>query len=248
MPHRRPGRICIRAERVIGTDRLDDLFSQQFGSKPYFNHIRLKFGHLRQFDGQGRLIGRATSAAPTEVGMAFSKTGLVVVSLLALLAAGCQSTRFSSMDTQPAPLQAAPAGTVTAARCRRRPRRQTTDPIAVPDRARRGDGCRLRPPGAEPPANAPDLTTASVAGVWNASRLRPELQGRDAADQVRRGLPRRAAALPGAGRRREVVERRRQAAVALRRERLGAGAALFVGPGKIRRPDLDAALPISLTR
>ena len=76
--------------------------------------------------------------------MQFSKTGLLAISLAALAASGCTSSRFSSVDTQPAPLEAAPSGTVT--------------------------GNQLPPPAAAgPPAGAPDVTTGSVAGVWNAS-------------------------------------------------------------------------------
>ncbi|CDX52492.1 hypothetical protein MPL3365_150187 [Mesorhizobium plurifarium] len=71
--------------------------------------------------------------------------------------------------------------------------------------------------------------------------LRAKLQGGDAADQVRRRLPRRSAALPGADRRHQVVERRRQAADALRRKWRDARQALFVGRRKVRRPDFQWA-------
>ena len=45
--------------------------------------------------------------------MASSKTGLLAAAFALLAAAGCQSERMSSLG-QPAPLPAAPAGTVTA--------------------------------------------------------------------------------------------------------------------------------------
>ena len=100
--------------------------------------------------------------------MAFSKTGLLAASLVTLMTvAGCTSSRLSSMDT-PAPLPAAPAGTVTsgqlpppvqpgAASASQFPAAPQTQVAALP-----ADG------GAAA-ANAPDLTAASVAGVWSAS-------------------------------------------------------------------------------
>ena len=101
--------------------------------------------------------------------MAFSKTGLVAVSLMALLAAGCSSTRFSSMNTQPEPLEAAPAGTVTASALPPPAAPGTDRSVAVPGRARRATDVAALPAGPEPAASAPDLTAGSVAGVWNAS-------------------------------------------------------------------------------
>lgn len=104
--------------------------------------------------------------------MAFSKTGLVAVSLAALLAAGCSSTRFSSMNEQPAPLQAAPSGRVTSSTALpppATPGAQTTDPAAFPAAPGAGTDVAAATPGHDPSAGAPDLTTASVAGVWNAS-------------------------------------------------------------------------------
>lgn len=102
--------------------------------------------------------------------MAFSKTGLVAVSLAALLAAGCSSTRFSSMDTQPAPLQAAPSGAVTGSRTLPPPAapgaQAPTDPAAFPTAP--GGTQMAAVPGAPAP-DAPPITTANVAGVWNAS-------------------------------------------------------------------------------
>ena len=103
--------------------------------------------------------------------MGFTKGGvLVATSFLALALAGCQSDRFSRIDTRPAPLPAAPAGTVTAGQLPPPVQPGTTDASQFPEA-----------PGAEnaPPAdgtqiaaleqNAADISAGSVAGVWNAS-------------------------------------------------------------------------------
>lgn len=103
--------------------------------------------------------------------MAFSKTGLVAVSLAALLAAGCTSTRFNSMNEQPAPLPAAPSGKVTSSTTLPPPSAAgaaTADPAGFPA-APGSTNVAAVTPGAEPGAGAPDITTANVAGVWNAS-------------------------------------------------------------------------------
>jgi hypothetical protein len=98
--------------------------------------------------------------------MIFLRSGLIAVSLAALLAAGCSSSRFSSENTTPEPLTPAPAGTVTGDQLPppAGPGSQfpaapgtTTDVAAVP------------PAAATPPADAPDVTASSVAGVWNAT-------------------------------------------------------------------------------
>ena len=96
--------------------------------------------------------------------MAYSKTGLVAVSLLALLAAGCSSTRFSSMNTRPEPLQAAPSGQVATPAPN-----APADPTAFPEAPGASSEVASINPAADPAATAPDITTASVAGVWNAS-------------------------------------------------------------------------------
>jgi hypothetical protein len=100
--------------------------------------------------------------------MAFSKTGLVAISLMALAASGCQSSRMSSLDTQqPAPLEAAPAGTVTGGALPppAAPGTATSQFPAAPGEQVAG----LPPAEAAPPAGAPDLTPGVVAGVWKAS-------------------------------------------------------------------------------
>ena len=100
--------------------------------------------------------------------MAFSKPGLLAASLVALMtAAGCTSTRLSSMDSQPAPLPAAPAGTVTSG--------QLPPPVApgasqFPAAPQQQTQVAALPAdGGAAAANAPDLTASSVAGVWSAS-------------------------------------------------------------------------------
>ena len=99
--------------------------------------------------------------------MAFSKTGLVAVSLAALLAAGCSSTRFSSMNEQPAPLQPAPSGNVTASTTLPPPAAPgTTDPAGFPAAPGTTDVASITP---DPAASAPDVTTGNVVGAWKAS-------------------------------------------------------------------------------
>lgn len=103
--------------------------------------------------------------------MAFSKTGLLVLSVAALAASGCTSSRFSSVDTQPAPLEAAPSGTVASTQLPP-PVQPGTDPSQFPTApgAETGtDVAALPPASSGPAAGAPDLTAGSVAGVWNAS-------------------------------------------------------------------------------
>ena len=95
--------------------------------------------------------------------MAFSKTGLVAVSLAALLAAGCSSTRFSSMNEQPAP-----SGNVTASTTLpppAAPGATPTDPAGFPD----APGASTQMAAVDPATTAPDITTGSVVGAWNAS-------------------------------------------------------------------------------
>ena len=99
--------------------------------------------------------------------MAYSKLGLMAVSLAALVVAGCQSSRLSSMDTQPAPLQAAPVGTVTGGALPPPAAPGTADPSQFP--VAPGATTDMAALPADGGANAPDITAGSVAGVWNAS-------------------------------------------------------------------------------
>lgn len=101
--------------------------------------------------------------------MNFSKSGLVAVSLAALFAGGCSTSRFSSMeDQQPAPLQPAPAGQVTSNQLPPPAAPGTTDPAQFPTAPANTQVASL-PPDGTAPAGAADLSAASVAGVWNVS-------------------------------------------------------------------------------
>lgn len=102
--------------------------------------------------------------------MKSSKMVLVVVTLAALSAAGCSSTRLSSLSTRPEPLPAAPTGTVTTSQLPPPSGPAATDPTAFPPPPGGGTNVAALPPAnAQPPAGAPDLTAGSVAGVWNAT-------------------------------------------------------------------------------
>jgi len=122
------------------------------------------------------MVEQFDPAAPfgcrTEGMMGFRKTGLVAVSLAALLATGCSSTRFSSMNEQPAPLQAAPSGNVTSSTALpppATPGTAPTDPAGFPA-APGAATVASATPGVDPAAaSAPDLTTGNVVGAWSAS-------------------------------------------------------------------------------
>lgn len=94
--------------------------------------------------------------------MNLSKMGVVSVAVAAFAIAGCSSSRFSSLDSRPEPLTPAPSGTVTGSQL---------PPPAQPGNfpPPPGAGTEVAALPAQPPADAPDLTAANVAGVWNAS-------------------------------------------------------------------------------
>jgi hypothetical protein len=101
--------------------------------------------------------------------MIVSKTGLMTLALTALLASGCSSTRFSSMDsTRPEPLQAAPSGQVTSNQLPPPSGPASTDPSQFPTAPQNNQVASL-PADGSAPATATDLTPSSVAGVWNAN-------------------------------------------------------------------------------
>ncbi|PSJ62061.1 protease inhibitor Inh/omp19 family protein [Pseudaminobacter soli (ex Li et al. 2025)] len=102
--------------------------------------------------------------------MIFSRTGLLAVSVMALAASGCQSSRISSLDTQPAPLVPAPTGQVTSGQLPPPVAPGVTDPSQFPAAPGAG-GTQVAglPPASGPAANGPAITAGSVAGVWNAS-------------------------------------------------------------------------------
>lgn len=98
---------------------------------------------------------------------------LLAVAAVGMVLAGCQSTRFDNdgMDRvtpRPAPLQSAPSGSVTQSQlpppggANQFPTAPTTGSGAAPA----SQGTQV---ASLPPANAPDVTAGSVAGVWNAS-------------------------------------------------------------------------------
>ncbi len=100
--------------------------------------------------------------------MAFSKIGLVAAGLMVVLASGCTSTRVSSMNTQPAPLQPAPSGQVSTSALPPPATPGPADSSSFPDAPGAStDVASIAP--ADAAAGAPDITTASVAGVWSAS-------------------------------------------------------------------------------
>jgi hypothetical protein len=103
--------------------------------------------------------------------MAFRTGGVVVAtSLMALALAGCQSDRFSRIDSRPAPLSPAPAGTVTAGQLPPPVQPGTTDASQFPEApgaesAQPADGQQI----AALEQNAADISAGGVAGVWNAT-------------------------------------------------------------------------------
>jgi len=105
--------------------------------------------------------------------MGSRNTGLVAFSVAALLAAGCSSTRFSSMNEQPAPLQAAPSGNVTSSTALpppATPGAAPTDPSGFPEAPGASTQVASVTPAVDPAAaSAPDLTTGNVVGAWSAS-------------------------------------------------------------------------------
>ena len=101
--------------------------------------------------------------------MTISKMGILAAALSALVLAGCSSSRFSSLDTRPEPLTAAPSGTVTAGSLPPPATPDATDPSAFPPPPGGTDVAALPPADAQPPANAPDLTANAMTGVWTAN-------------------------------------------------------------------------------
>lgn len=96
------------------------------------------------------------------------KVNLLAVAAAGMVMAGCQSSRMDPASSGPAPLQPAPSGTVSQSQlpppggANQFPTAPTTGNAAP---ATQGN----TQVASLPPANAPDLTAGSVAGVWNAS-------------------------------------------------------------------------------
>lgn len=97
-----------------------------------------------------------------------TRTGILALTVAAVVMAGCSSARFSPLNTRSTtmaePLQPAPAGTVMSDQLP--PPGGMSDSSAFPEPP-------TGPESTEPldvaAANAPELTASSVAGVWNAS-------------------------------------------------------------------------------
>lgn len=107
--------------------------------------------------------------------MGLKTTGVLATTFIALALAGCQSDRFTRLDTrQPAPLAPAPSGTVTASQLPPPAQPGTTDPSQFPE-APNTTAAAERPAQegedrmASLQQSAPEITTGSVAGVWNAN-------------------------------------------------------------------------------
>jgi len=96
--------------------------------------------------------------------MTVSRTGLVAVCLVALAAAGCQSSRFGRLDEpEPQPLPAAPTSPVA--------QNQLPPPSASsPNQFPTAPGATTtQPMSSQVAANAPDISKESMSGVWTAS-------------------------------------------------------------------------------
>lgn len=94
--------------------------------------------------------------------------------LVALAAAGCQSSRFDSVDTRPQPLTPAPSGQVSSSQLPPPTASGPTDPSAFPPAPGQAAGTQVAaatpPPGTSapvtPPANAAPVTKEAMIGAW----------------------------------------------------------------------------------
>lgn len=102
-------------------------------------------------------------------------TRSAMFALVALAAAGCQSSRFDSIDTRPEPLAAAPSGQVSSSQLPPPTASGPTDPSAFPPAPGQAAGTQVAaatpPPGATPapvtpPANAAPVTKEAMIGAW----------------------------------------------------------------------------------
>lgn len=96
--------------------------------------------------------------------------GILATTTLAVVLAGCQSDRFSGGYASPAPLPAAPAGTITGGQLPPPVQPGTTDPSQFPEAP--GSAGTLPADGTQIASleqGASEISTGSVAGVWNAS-------------------------------------------------------------------------------
>ncbi|WP_144861168.1 protease inhibitor Inh/omp19 family protein [Mesorhizobium sp. J18] len=95
--------------------------------------------------------------------MSRSKIAMVAVSLTTLLAAGCQSDRFSQPQSAgPAPLTPAPSGTVQSSQLP--PPSGPLSPTEFPQAPQQEQQMAALDPNAA--ASGPEISAGSVAGVW----------------------------------------------------------------------------------
>lgn len=95
--------------------------------------------------------------------MGFSRTGLMGLALVGMAAAGCQSSRFSRVDTPPpAPLPAAPSGQVTQNTL---PPPDASQFPTAPGQTTEAEKQDMQVAA----ASAPAITKGSMSGVWTAS-------------------------------------------------------------------------------
>jgi hypothetical protein len=105
-----------------------------------------------------------------EVAMIVSRLGLAAVSVAAMAMAGCSSTRFSSMDSvQPAPLPAAPSGTISSSQLPPPVQPNASDPSQFPIAPGQGTQVASLPPDGQPPAAAADISKSTMVGSWRTS-------------------------------------------------------------------------------
>lgn len=97
--------------------------------------------------------------------MPHTKFAFMAVSLLALTLGGCTSERFSSTggNRAPAPLAAAPSGSVTSSQLP--PPSAPTSPSDFPAPPEQETQVAALDPNAA--ANAPEVSSGAVAGVWS---------------------------------------------------------------------------------
>jgi hypothetical protein len=113
--------------------------------------------------------------------MNLPRIAMLSAAMAALVLAGCQSERFSRLDTRspaPAPLAAAPSGAVQSGQLPPPVEPGMTDPSQFPlppgqeddefdgVTGNDGDGTQM---AALPPSDGPAIGAGSVAGVWNAT-------------------------------------------------------------------------------
>ncbi len=98
--------------------------------------------------------------------MDLGKFGLAASVVVLLGAAGCQSDRFSTYDSRPTPLPAAPSGTVTGSQL---PPPAPTDFPETPQPAAGTQVAAVDPNAGMPAQSSGPVTEGGVAGVWNVS-------------------------------------------------------------------------------